>query len=1196
MRSMLRFLFAAVLAAPLAAQSDRGNLAGTVTDQAGAAVPGARVTAVRQDTNTAYKGSTTEAGEFNLPSLPVGRYRVTIEAEGFTSFAAGELRIEAGGTQRITARLEIGAVQQTIEVSAVATQLQADDAKVQNTVPDFMIESLPTVVSDNMRSPFDLANLTAGVSGGDQDFRIGGGQQGSFGVMLDGSSANTNRAGSTLWAAVNAPSIEAITEFAVETNGFKAEFGRAGGGLISFVSRSGTNKYHGSAFDYIRNNAFDARGFFNRTTPVYRQHDFGATFGGPVRIPKLYRGANRTFFFFSYEGFRNRIGGNTNAIAIPPAEFYEGDFRNAVSRTRNEDGSYIRYLVYDPATTRYDPEITQYVREPFPDNRVPKARFDPMAVKLAAIAQSTLKPLRTDVVPGTPEHWLENFWQGGTSIRPNNKFSIKIDHALTDYHRLSGYIGYSKREVAPGPSGFNGIPGLLNTTLRLRDTSPVYRVNWDWTISPRMHNRFNFGLNKFLDGNYPLSEAGGWKAKGACIPNVPDCDRNLPRLIIADYGNWGGLGFNGSENPSYTFKDDLSWIRGRHVFKMGYLYEYAPYVGLGQQYGAGQVNFGTNTTALPGQSNRNVGGGVAFASFLLGLANNGRVMTPKRTDMRWRYHAMYFQDDWRMTPRLTVNLGLRYEFNLPALNGDDRCADFNPAKPNPGAGNRPGALDFCGIGPGRVGRHSIPPGWFRGFGPRLGFAWNAMRRTVVRGSAGASYAPVKAVAGSAHAQGFQTDMTFPDQTNGITPVFRLSEGLPPWPQPPFINPTFANNGEADWWQGKEANRLPEMWSWTLTIQRELGKAGRGATLVEAGYSAIIGTHLIANLLNYNQVDVNTLPPVLDIFTPYGRQVLNTAFNNRNRLVQINGFEKPYDEFPNTYTLARALRPYPQYNTVNTGNSGDHSGHSTYHSLMVKVTRRYAANLMVDASYVLSKMFTDSDSVWGSGAARDHFNRRLEKALSAADRTHEAKINFVYELPIGPRKRWLRSGLLAQAIGGWRIGATQRYASGTPIAFTGAYGFPLIGNRPYITQYDDWRAPLAGDKFDPYVDRYFRPPTTASWTTSGSGPSAVDVPRITQEGWFPLQPRDRLGNMTRNNPKMRNFCFYNEDVSLAKTFTLPSARDTRREVAVRFEAFNVTNRTRFGTPNTNLNDAANLGLVRSQANSPRRMQFALKLSW
>jgi hypothetical protein len=296
---MRRFcLSLALFCETLAAQTDRGSIIGAVTDIRGLYIAGASLTATQLERNVQFRVVANDSGEFNLLSLPVGPYRVSVEHGGFKTFIYNNVRLEAGATVRLDATLEIGAVRQSIEVTADVTELQSDDAKIQNTMSVIMIEGLPTVVAGNMRSPFDLAGITAQVNGGDQDFRIGGGQAGSFGVMLDGASGNTNRAGSTLWSAVNAPSLDAITQFAVETNGFKAEFGRAGGGLVTFVSKSGTSQYHGTAFDFIRNNAFDARGFFNSTTPVYRQRDFGATFGGPLRIPKLYHGKDHTFFFF----------------------------------------------------------------------------------------------------------------------------------------------------------------------------------------------------------------------------------------------------------------------------------------------------------------------------------------------------------------------------------------------------------------------------------------------------------------------------------------------------------------------------------------------------------------------------------------------------------------------------------------------------------------------------------------------------------------------------------------------------------------------------------------------------------------------------------------------------------------------------------------------------------------------------------
>jgi hypothetical protein len=1178
------FLILALCAATALAQGDRATITGSVTDQAGAPIPAVTVTATQLDTMSLSKVTTNQAGEYSLPSLRIGKYKVMFELPGFKSTVQNSVELGAGATARVDAKLEVGNVQQSIEVSASSSLLQTDDAKVGNSMADAMIEALPTVVGDNMRSPFDLAAITAQVTGGDQDFRIGGGQAGSFGVMLDGASANTNRAGSTLWAAVNAPSLDAITQFSVETNGFKAEFGRAGGGMVTFVSKSGTNQIHGTAFDYIRNNAFDARGFFNSTTPVYRQHDFGGTVGGPIVIPKVYNGKNKTFFFASYEGFRNRKGGATSAIALPPTEFYKGDFHNAVSRTKNADGTYIMYPVYDPDTTLFNDANKQYVRQPFAGNVIPMSRLDPFSAKLLNLGSSTLtSALRKDVVPGTPEYWLEDYWQAGTSVNPNDKMSVKIDHMLNSANRLSGYFGYSKRQGNPGPSGAVGIPGILNPYSHLEDTSPVYRGSWDSTISPVLHNRFYFGINIFHDANTPLSQGGNWEDK-ICILNVPDCNSNLPIIQINDFPTWGGNGFNGSENPTYSFNDDLTFTKGKHIFKAGYLFELAPYVGLGQQNGSGNVTFTTAMTQQPNQSSRNVGGGLGFASFFLGDASTGAIHTPRRVEMTWRYHAMYFQDDWRVTSRLTVNLGLRYEFNLPALNGGDKCADFDPTVPNPGASGRLGALVFCGTGPGRIGRSTIPPGWYNGFGPRLGLSWNAANKMVIRASGGLSYAPVKSVGGSAHFQGFSQIWSLSDQTGGISPLFQLSKGMPAYPLPPFIDPTFSNNSDIDWWQGQEANRLPAMLNWTLTMQREI----KGRFLLEAGYSAIVGSHLIANLLAYNQVNTAALPASLNIFTNAGRNLLNTTFGNSNKLVQNAGFSKPYPEFPDNLTLARALRPYPQYVNIVTGSGGDHSGHSSYHSLIIKVTRRFARDLMVDGSYVMSKMFTDSDSMWGSGAALDQYNRRLDKALSAYDRTHDAKINTVYSLPIGPGQRWLKRGFVSQAIGGWRIGAVQRYASGAPIAFTGAFGFPsgTIGNRPTINSYDGWRADPVGDKFDPYVDRYFKSTSTASF----SGDTAT----VTSQGFFPFQPRDRVGNMTKNNPKMRNFPLFNEDVSLAKSFTV--SVEKRRTVDLRFEAFNMLNRTQFFTPNTNMSDVANFGLVRTQANSPRRMQFALKFNF
>jgi hypothetical protein len=329
---------------------------------------------------------------------------------------------------------------------------------------------------------------------------------------------------------------------------------------------------------------------------------------------------------------------------------------------------------------------------------------------------------------------------------------------------------------------------------------------------------------------------------------------------------------------------------------------------------------------------------------------------------------------------------------------------------------------------------------------------------------------------------------------------------------------------------------------------------------------MIGTHLIASLLKINQTNPDALPAALSIYTQAGRTALVKNINDPT--VASLGIAKPYASFNDT--VERALRPFPQFQNIDTSRgNGDHSGHSTYHSMVAKVTKSYSQGLVLNASYVLSKAFSDAEST-GGGSVLNQYNRRLEKGLASFDRTHEFKINYVYELPFGQGKRWLTKGILSRTVGGWHVGAVHYYAGGTPLGLGGAFGFPIIGNRPYITTYDDWLNPTVvghgGSRFDPNVDNWLQP-----------------------KSFFPVQPSDRVGNMTKSNPKFRTPWNWNENVSLAKTFQFS---ETWR-LDLRFEGFNVLNRVRWGSPDTSLS-SVNFGLVRSQANSPRNLQGGVKL--
>ena len=367
------------------AQSERGTISGLITDPAGAAIAGAELSIVNRDTNGVAKSTSTATGEFSVPNLSPGTYRVEVTAAGFKRFLRQNIIVSTSTTARVDAQLQIGQVSEQIEVTASAAAVQTDDAKVSTQVENRMVDELPLQVAGTMRSPFNLVAVVPEAQGSGQGLSLGEGQVAAWDATLDGHSVGTNRSGDTAEAALNTPSLESLTEFSVDTNGFKAEYGQAAGGVITFASKSGTNKFHGSAYDFVRNDYFDARGFFARVKNVYRQNDFGFSASGPIWIPKVYNGRNKTFFFVAYEGFRNRVGRAGNILTVPTPEMYGGDFRNWVDTTNK------LIPVYDPGTTRA--AGTGSVRDIFPNNIIPASRFSSTAANIVNLAK-TVAPNR----------------------------------------------------------------------------------------------------------------------------------------------------------------------------------------------------------------------------------------------------------------------------------------------------------------------------------------------------------------------------------------------------------------------------------------------------------------------------------------------------------------------------------------------------------------------------------------------------------------------------------------------------------------------------------------------------------------------------------------------------------------------------------------------------------------------------------
>lgn len=1140
------------------AQTDRGIINGTVTDPSSAAVGGARVVATNTATNVNSVTTSTSSGDFTIPALPVGTYQLRIEQQGFKAAVRSDVIVSAGSTVTVNAQLEVGAVTESIQVAATLDLLQTTTAKVATAVTNKMVDELPLVVGGAMRGAFDLALITPEANQpGDDSFNVGGGQGGAFGATLDGVSILTGRFNSVQWTNVNTPSVDAITEFAVETSGFKAEFGRGQGGMITFSSKSGSNDLHGTLYEFLRNDAFDARRFFEDARAKYKQHDFGWSVGGPVYIPKIYDGRNRTFFFASGEWFRNRVGAGSGRFSVPTPEMYNGDFSNWV------DGNNVRLPIFDPATTRPNPSGSGFIRTPFANNQIPQTRFSTLSGNYVALIRDILGP-NNGAAPGTSDYVRNNYINNvGTALDPWTKYSVKVDHNFGQNDRASFLYNYGLHETKPGAEGFPGLPAPLVDRRIDNQNSNVIRGTYSKVITPTIVNHAFGGFNMMLDSHYALTLDGGWEQQGICLGGAWDCNRQLLRTTFSDYSTWSAAAYDGSENFAFSFGNDLSITKGKHTFKIGYLWERIHYNGFGQQTIGGLVHGDRRLTSVPNDNNLSTGGGNGFASFLLGQAFSGGTENDRFVGQQWRSHAWYFQDDYKVTPKLTLNYGVRYEFTLPPLEQLDKWSDFDPTLPNARADGLPGALRFAGTGPGREGSRTITPGWYGGIGPRLGMAYAVDDKTVLRLSGGRSFGIAKTITGSTHFEGAVLIFRPQSLDNGVTPSFTFDGGLPPYVRPPVIDPTFSNGNNTAYWDG-EAVRLPENYQWTFSIQRQVDSS----TVVEANYHATIGAHLVAGLKRYNQLPFSMLER-------FGRNVL--ASNMNSAAAVSAGLRRPYADIDCQFSLtcapvsvAQSLRPFPQFLNVDTSSgTGDKSGHSSYHAFLLKIDRRFSQGMTMQGSYVLSKLITDADGYNPDNATLDHYNRRLEKSIGEFDLTHNLKMTYIYELPFGKGKRWLTGGPASWVLGNWRIAGSQFYSSGYPLALTNsaALGGILFNGRSAatITTYDGWISQNSNPDWKG-ADRFFQ-----------SAP------------FFGPQPNDRAGNVTRHNPKARQPGNFNENFSLAKTF--PMTESVRLDF--RWEMFNAFNRFRPAPGSVNVQDP-NFGRVQAQLNEPRRMQLGLKL--
>jgi hypothetical protein len=1160
-RPLVTLLATLVLASPALclAQSERGSITGVVVDTSKAGLPGVSVKVINTATNATTNVVSSESGTYSAANLPPGTYRIEAAIQGFRSANVDGIMLAAGATARIDVTLDLGAISESVNVVARNALVQTEDAKITTNISNKLIDQLPLVVGGAMRSVFDLVSTVPEAKGSGTNVVLGGGQGGSFGATLDGISVNTNRNADTAETAFLTPSVEAITEFSVETNGFKPEFGQAGGGAITFASKSGTNQFHGSGYDFLRNDALDSKGFFEKAKGIYRQNNFGGSWGGPVKIPRIYDGRNRTFFFAAYEGFANRQASNALTLSVPTPEMYTGDFSNWV------DSNGRLLVIYDPATTRTNPNGTGFIRDPFPGNRIPANRFSAVARQYLALASAVVVPNRTGLVPGTVGYVSNNYLSpGGTTKETTNKYSLKIDHALSNAHRLSYLFNRANNRVQPGASGAAGFPAPFNSFQSSSFDADLHRASWDW-IGSRRVNHLTVGVNTFNKDAYSPNVGGDWRDK-VCIPNAVDCGVNMGIITFTEFSTWGGSADNGTEQPRFSVKDDVTLSRGSHTFKAGATFDRQQANGFGQQDIGGRAGFSFRETSVAGATT--LTSGSSFASFLLGAADTGRTETVRYLQQIYPYYGFYAQDDWRMNAKLVLNYGLRYEFTKPPRAGGDQYSDFSSTKPNPAVNNYPGALVFAGDGPGREGTSSLFPGYYGAWAPRVSVAYSATDKMTFRGGAGRSFGRVTVTQSSSHFAGFIGQYVFSSPDSGVTPAFNLDQGLPAYPLPPLIDPTFSNNNAVDWFNGQAASRPAVYDNWTVSVQREVRK---GMT-VELDYNGVYGSHLQAGLLNPNQVPMSVVNDLVAKYGPTGaRDLLNSSITSAAAVAA--GIAVPYPNFTNaavqtSRTVAQALRPYPQYLAVNVqSGGGDKTGRSHYHAGVLKVNQRLSGGVSFQGSYTYSKIMTDADSFSGSGGSMDAARPELEWSVGRFDQTHTIKINSLFELPFGEGRRWLTGGIANQIVGGWRIAVIQAYSSGFPIGVTTNAPLNIFNgtNRPNVTG-ADWRAPLAGDQLDPTVDKFL------------------------DKAAF-VQPVGELGNAPRINPNVRLFWNLSENVSLAKSSKLTK----QVTMDIRAEAFNLFNRVVWSGPDTNFSSNT-FGVISSQANSPRRLQLGLKFYW
>ncbi len=1002
-------------------QGATSAVTGLVLDPSGSAVSQAEVQLTNRATAVSLRAKTTDAGTFTFSSVRIGSYDLTVTAPSFRQYKAENVRVETATVTRLDVSLSLGATSETVSVSATLPLLQTETSSVGTTVNRNLLDKVPFQLAGTNRDVLSFIRLVpgAGNAPGNFNLTIAGGRQHTTEFLVDGVT-NNYRGGIASPFSIR-PSMTSVNEFRVETAVAPAEFGRTSSGVVVMTTKSGTNEFHGNAEFLLRNNVFDSRRYNARIADITRQGEGALNLGGPVILPKLYNGRNRTFFFTDWTVFRriNQPQGVTRTL--PTTAMRTGDF------------SAFRNPVFDPLSAG-----GAQARMQFPGNMIPASR-------ITSFARNVLP-----VIPLPNLSTQENNIVGANrNIEKMTVMLIKLDHRFNDRHLLtaSGRPSWNVRDNFNAPYA-ERLEGFFD-----KPYAPQITVNHDWVLKPNLLNRATFGYVNWF--SLFLQTPGiEYQVPGAFGPG-------FPALRFAGQG-LSPIGENvdrGVGSNNFNFQNALSWTTGRHNFKFGFRYDWLEDNTNVFGNRNGTYTFSPVTTGQPG----NAQSGHAFASLLLGAPSTANMQFGLPLLGRSQSYGFFAQDDWKLNSRLTVNLGLRYEIQTPFYDHEGNSSNLDLNAPNPAAGNRPGIAVFAGNGSGRLGPRSLINNYYKGFGPRVGLSYQLTPTTVLRAGFGLFYPP-RIV--SVITEGFSSNVTLSSLDGGASPAFFLDNG---WPQsaavkPPFIQPTLVNGRAASYMNPDAQNgsgRLSRTYQTQVSVQQRLGNG-----LLELGWISTQARHIpAANLENLNQ----TPSEFLRLGDLLRRNINDPA-------VAAAGFSSPFPGF--TGTLAQALRPYPQFQLINYIDSP--AGSSSYHALVAKYEQRFTSGLAILASYTHSKFIANAI---GTGRLQDATNRRAERAVVNSDIPHRLITSVAYDLPFGKGKRWLSAGPAAWILGGFSLSGIFSYESGLPLSITIPNSLPIFngqlrpnlvpGNNPvFDVQQSEFRAlnALSGERGNTYLNR------------------------------------------------------------------------------------------------------------------------------